>query len=188
MFLLWPRQLPWCGDQTLALFPPPAKGRSHHTHTPVFPPVPSSFIRFTWFYIFFSGCQVLLSALSWCFASTSVSEGVFLMYPWREMDSMSTYSSAILFSWLELFCFLTQCFMRYWWEIWPQTCTSKLFPSRIWLYFGMQSDVLKLQCVERELINTLQKLPVTLRNLPVISQALSHIPFQRKYQEWFALL
>ena len=120
--------------------------------------------------------------------SGQLSEGVFLMYPWREMDSMSTYSSAILFSWLELFCFLTQCFMRYWWEIWPQTCTSKLFPSRIWLYFGMQSDVLKLQCVERELINTLQKLPVTLSNLPVISQALSHIPFQRKYQEWFALL
>ena len=28
----------------------------------------------------------------------SVSEGVFLMYPWREMCSASTYSSAILFS------------------------------------------------------------------------------------------
>ena len=37
------------------------------------------------FYILFSTGQVLLSALSWCSACTSVSEGVFLMYPWREM-------------------------------------------------------------------------------------------------------
>ena len=53
---------------------------------------------FAWFYIFFSAGQVLLSALSWCSACTSVSEGVFLMYPWREMYSTSTYSSTILFS------------------------------------------------------------------------------------------
>ena len=51
-----------------------------------------------WFYIFFSADQVLLSALSWCSACTSVFEGVFLMYPWSEMYSMSTYSSNILFS------------------------------------------------------------------------------------------
>ena len=42
------------------------------------------------FYIFFSIGQVLLSILSWCFACTSVSEGVFLIYPWREMYSTST--------------------------------------------------------------------------------------------------
>ena len=53
--------------------------------------------RFLWFCTFFSAGQALLSALSWCSACTSVSEGVFLMYPWREMYSMSTYSSAILF-------------------------------------------------------------------------------------------
>ena len=60
---------------------------------------PSSFIllSFAWFYIFFSTGQVLLSTLSGCSACTSVSEGVFLMYPWREMYSTSTYSSAILF-------------------------------------------------------------------------------------------
>ena len=52
---------------------------------------------FTWFYIFFSSDQVLLPTLSWCSARSSVSEGIFLMYPWRETDSMSTYSSAILF-------------------------------------------------------------------------------------------
>ena len=53
---------------------------------------------FAWFYIFFSTGQALLSALSWCFACTSVSEGVFLIYLWREMYSTSTYSSTILFS------------------------------------------------------------------------------------------
>ena len=63
-------------------------------------PPPSFFIlpSFAWFYIFFSTGQVLLSALSWCSACMSVSEGVFLMYLWREMDSMSAYSSTILFS------------------------------------------------------------------------------------------
>ena len=70
-------------------------GKSSLANTPVFPP--SSFIlaSFMWFYIFFSTGQALLSALSWCSACTSVSEGVFLMYPWREMYSMSTYASAI---------------------------------------------------------------------------------------------
>ena len=61
----------------------------------------SSSCRVVWFYIFFSTGRVLLSTLSWCSACTSVSEGVFLMYPWREMYSMSTYSSVILFaSWI----------------------------------------------------------------------------------------
>ena len=61
---------------------------------------PSSFIlpSFAWFYIFFSTIQLLLSALSWCSARTSVAEGVFLMYSWREMYSTSTYFSVILFS------------------------------------------------------------------------------------------
>ena len=60
---------------------------------------PVSFIlpSFVWFYIFFSTAQVLLlSALSWCSPCTSVSEGVFLMYPWRENVFIPTYSSAIL--------------------------------------------------------------------------------------------
>ena len=48
-------------------------------------------------YIFFSTGQVLLCILSWWSACTSVSEGVFLMYPWREMSSTSTYFSATLF-------------------------------------------------------------------------------------------
>ena len=89
-------------------FHPHTKDRSSPINAPVFPP--SSFIlpSFAWFYIFFSTGQVLLSALSWCSACTSVSEGVFLMYLWREMYSTSTYSSAILFSrwilWLVCSC------------------------------------------------------------------------------------
>ena len=45
-----------------------------------------------------SSSQALLSALSWCSACTSGSEGVFLMYPQREMYSTSSYSSVILLS------------------------------------------------------------------------------------------
>ena len=98
MFLLWLRQLPQGGDRTPASVPPPAEGRSSPSNTPVFPLVPSSYRVLHTEFIFFSAGQVLLSALSWCSACTSVSEGVFLMYPWKEMYSTSTYSSAILFS------------------------------------------------------------------------------------------
>ena len=52
----------------------------------------------------------LLSALSWCSACTSVSEGVLLMYPQREIYSMSTYSAILftpLFSFAKFLC-------RYW--------------------------------------------------------------------------
>ena len=92
--------------QTIALtwgsVPPPAECRSSPTSTPVF--LPSSFIlpSSMWFCVLFSAGQVLLSALSWSSACTSMSEGVFLVYPWREMYSTSSYSSAILFlvSWL----------------------------------------------------------------------------------------
>ena len=100
MFPLWLRQLPWCGDWTPASVSPPAEGRSSPSNTPVFPP--SSFIlpSFAWVYIFFSAGQGLLSSLSWRSACNSVSEGVFLMYPWREMSYMSIYSSTILFSWM----------------------------------------------------------------------------------------
>ena len=74
------------------------EGRSSPTNTPVFPPSSFILLSFPWFCIFFSSGQVLLSPLSCCSACTSVSEGVVLLYPWREMCSMPTYSSAILFS------------------------------------------------------------------------------------------
>ena len=95
---------PAVGIRPLLQFPPPTEGRSCPTNTPVFPP--SSFVlpSFAWFYIFFSAGQVLQPTLGWCSTYTSVSEGVFLMYLWREMYSTSTYSSAILLSLNFLFC------------------------------------------------------------------------------------
>ena len=77
---------------------PPTKGKSSPTNTPVFPPSSFILVSFVWFYIFFSTGQVLLSALSWCSACTSVSEGLSLMYPWRKTYSTSICSSALLFS------------------------------------------------------------------------------------------
>ena len=89
---------PTVGIRPLLQFHLPTEGRSSPTNTPVFPPSSFFLPSFAWFYIFFSSGSVLLSALSWFSACTSVSEGVFLMYLWREMYSTSTYSSAILFS------------------------------------------------------------------------------------------
>ena len=84
---------PTVGIRPPASVPPPTEGRSTPTDTPVFPPSSSVLLSFAWF----STGQALLSALSWCSACTSVAEGVFLMYLWRQMFSMSTYTSAILF-------------------------------------------------------------------------------------------
>ena len=83
---------------------PTAEGRSSPTNTPVFPSSSSVLLSFAWFYTFSFTVQVPLSAPSWCSTCPSVSEGVFLMYPWRERYSTSTYSSAILFS--------PSCFLR----------------------------------------------------------------------------
>ena len=105
MFLLWLRKLPQCGEQAPASVLPPTEGRSSPTNTPVF--LPNSFIllSFAWVYVFFSAGQVLLSILSWCSACISVSGGVFLIYPWREIDSMSTYFFTILFFLIFFFFF-----------------------------------------------------------------------------------
>ena len=102
MFLFWLRQLPNCGDPMPASVPPPTKGRSSPTNSPGFPPSSFILLSFVWFCMFFSTVHVLLSALRWCSACTSVSEAVFLMCTWREMYSISTYSSAILFSCLQV--------------------------------------------------------------------------------------
>ena len=85
----------WMWELDFSFTSPTRRGQVQSTNTPAFPPSSFILLSFVWFYIFFSTGQVLLSALSWCSACTFVSEGVFLMYPWREMYSMSTYSSAI---------------------------------------------------------------------------------------------
>ena len=94
MFLLWLRQLPWCA---LLQFPHLLRADVVLEILLFFPP--SSFIQpsFAWYLIFFSLVRdsCLLSAAAAC---SSVSEGVFLMYPRRETSSTSTCSSAILFS------------------------------------------------------------------------------------------
>ena len=97
MLILWLRPFPQCGNCTPASGPPPTRAGPVLVTLLSFPLVPS-FYRVLCSSMLFSTGQVLLSALSWCSACTSVSEGVFLMYPWREMYSTSTYSSDILFS------------------------------------------------------------------------------------------
>ena len=76
---------------------PPTEGRSSPTNAPVF---------FPYFLCSTEVCMVLYILFHWpstpvcsqlVFWMYSVSEGVFLMYLWREMYSTSTYSSAISF-------------------------------------------------------------------------------------------
>ena len=98
MFLLCIRQLPRCGYRTPSSVLPPTEFSSSPTNTPVFPTGSFFLPSFVRFHIFFPTDQVLLSALSWCSACTSGSQGVFLLYPWWDMYSISTYSSTILFS------------------------------------------------------------------------------------------
>ena len=99
---------PDVGVGPLLQFPHPPRAGPVLLTLPFPPLLPSSY-RVLWLYIFFSAGQVLLSALSWCSACTSMSAGVFLMYPWREMYSMSTYSSSILSirGWVFNRCILT---------------------------------------------------------------------------------
>ena len=90
----WLRQLPRCGQFQ---FPHPPRAGPVLVTLLFFPPGSLVLPGFARFYIFFSAGQVLLSALSCCSARISVSEGVFLMYPWRERYCTSAYSSTFLF-------------------------------------------------------------------------------------------
>ena len=89
---------PDVGTGLLLWFPHPPKAGPIQSNPPVFPASSFILLSVAWSYISFSTGQVLLSTLSWCSACISVSEDVFLMYPWRQMYSTSTYSSTILFS------------------------------------------------------------------------------------------
>ena len=97
MFLLWLRQLPWCGDLTPASIPWPAEGRSILTNTLVFSPGS------------FESYQVLRGSIYSfplvrysCPLSVGVLHALLCLkvYSWciLEERSTSTYSSAILFS------------------------------------------------------------------------------------------
>lgn len=63
----------------------------------LFCPTSSTLPSSVWFYIVFSGGQVLLPALFCRSARSPVSEGVFLRYLWRQRNSTPTCSSAVSF-------------------------------------------------------------------------------------------
>ena len=97
MFLLRLRHCPQCGDWTPVSVPPPRRAGPVLVTLLFSPLVPSSYrvlcdsiYSFRW-----PGIPVL-SQLVFCMHFCVGS--VFLMYPWREMYSMSTYSSPILFA------------------------------------------------------------------------------------------
>ena len=114
------------GIRPLLQFPHPSRAGPVLLTLPFFPPRSVILLSFVWVSIFFSTGQVLLSALSWCSACTSVSEGAFLMHPWGQMYSTSTYCSAILFSPWKLF----ECnFLAWYFEI------SRWYPL-MWLWFS----------------------------------------------------
>ena len=92
---------PAVGIRPLLQFPHQQRGGPVLLTLPLFSLVPSSYrVLHSSIYSFpLVRYSCLLSAeICRCSACTSVSEGVFLMYPWREMYSMSTYSSATFFS------------------------------------------------------------------------------------------
>ena len=113
-----------CGGRTPASVPPPAQGRSSPTNTPGYPSSSFILLLFAWFCVFFSTGQVLLSALSWCSICPSACEGGFLMYPWREMNSTFTHSSAILFYPCQ-FNFLILTYYYYISQTFPSILTSR---------------------------------------------------------------
>ena len=86
---------PDVGIGPLLQFPHPPRAGPFLLTLLFFPPRSFLLPSFAWVYIFFS--LVRYSCLLSAGVCTSVSEGVFLMFPWREMYSTSTYSSIILF-------------------------------------------------------------------------------------------
>ena len=88
---------PDVGIGPLLQFPHPLRAGPVPLTLPFSPSSSFILLSFVWVFIFFSAGQVLWFALSWCSPCTSVSEGVFLIYAWREMYSTPTYSFTILF-------------------------------------------------------------------------------------------
>ena len=97
MFLLRLRHCPQCGDWTPVSVPPPRRAGPVLVTLLFSPLVPSSYRVFCdSIYSFRWPGIPVLSQLVFCMHFCVGS--VFLMYPWREMYSMSTYSSPILFA------------------------------------------------------------------------------------------
>ena len=64
---------------------PTTKGMSSPNNSPVFHSSSFILLRFASFCILFSSGQLPLSAFIWCSESTTMSEDVVLMYPWRNI-------------------------------------------------------------------------------------------------------
>ena len=96
MLLLCPKYFPWCRDLTPASVPPLPRCRSSPSHSPSTPSptLPSSYQVLPGSIYSF---QVLFPAPSWCSARSYVSEGVLVLYPWRDMLNIHL-SSVISFS------------------------------------------------------------------------------------------
>ena len=64
MFLLCPKQLPHCGDQTLVSVPPPGKGRSSGPgNSPLFPTTSFILLNFSWFPLVQYSCSLSAGVL-----------------------------------------------------------------------------------------------------------------------------
>ena len=93
---LCPNRLPrmW-GSLPCFCSPTPRTGQSHSLSSS-FPFFTSSFQAVEWIHIFLSSGQGILPLFSWYSVRNAASINIFMRHPWREMDSMFTYSSAIL--------------------------------------------------------------------------------------------
>ena len=90
-----PNNCPNVAIWTSASVPPPTKGRSSPTNSPLFLLLPSSYRPLHGSIYSFPLVRYSCLLSAGILASTSVSEGIFQMYPWIEMYSTSTYSSDI---------------------------------------------------------------------------------------------
>ena len=73
-------------------------------------------------YIFLSSGQGDLPVLSWFSVTTSASEEVFLVHPWREMYSTFFYSSTILFTFLIV---LKKKYISFFFFSWPHCAACR---------------------------------------------------------------
>ena len=91
-FPLWLKQLPYCGDQTSSWFPNPPRAGPVLLIPLFFPLVPLSYrvlhASIHSFPLVRSSCPLSAGVLHTCLCLK--------VYPWREMYSTSTYSSAII--------------------------------------------------------------------------------------------
>ena len=128
MFLLWLRQLPWCGDQTSASVLPPAEGRSSPTNTLVL--LSSSFIllSFAWFYEFFQ-MAIHSSTLAWKISWSEEPDRLQSMRSQRVKTQLSNFTFTSVYIFFSTGQVLLSALS------WCSECTSvseAVFPRCLW--------------------------------------------------------